>query len=447
MSEPRILTQDGSAALARRILEMCTTPITYVSINSNVSGYTRFARNAMTAAGDSESVSVRVASYIDGNTGSADTNQLDDASLLKTVRAAEGFARKGLGEKIDGGALGPQTYLNPKMWFEGSLAMLDAKERAAVTSDALRVLSSSSLSGAGFVDAFAMSGAAYNNHGMAAYRRATNASITVTGRTTDGTGSGWVGAEFNDWSRVTAQAIVSEAVETARRSAKPVAVEPGKYTVILEPGALAALFAPVMRNSSLSRASSEGGATVFSKPDGGTRIGSRMLDPRLSIVADPEHPTGSFAPFDIYGTPINRTVWFENGVLRNLATSFVYPLRDGHNQVINTEAFQMSGGDDTFEEMVASTRLGFWIKRIGSLQTIDMHSMLMTGVTRDGIFLIENGQVTRPVKNFRFNESPFFILNNLEMVGNPVRVPGRPPAVVPRVKVRDFTFTSLSDAV
>src|SRR5687768_425401 len=99
---PRILDREESQALANRILAMCTTPITYISINSNVSGFTRFARNSMIAAGDSESVSVRIASYVNGNSGSADTNQTDDATLRETVRRAEDLARKGLGEKHDG---------------------------------------------------------------------------------------------------------------------------------------------------------------------------------------------------------------------------------------------------------------------------------------------------------------------------------------------------------
>lgn len=444
---PKIVTEGQARAIAEKVLNAATAPVTFVTVTSNVSGYSRFARNEISAAGDTQSYTLQITSNFDGNNGIAATNQFDDASITATLNASEHYAREGLRRGEPTGALGPQDYLQPGLWFDETLTSLEADFRAGLVRSALDKARDGAVSLAGFLSAFAASRAVYNNKGLAAYARSTNAGITVTARTSDGMGSGWAGAESNDWGRLDVQGTVDEAIGLAHRMVKPVAVEPGRYTVVLEPHALAAMFAPVIRNSSLGRAAAEQGLTVFADPAGGTRIGQRMLDTRLSVVADPEHPTGPFHAFDVYGTPINRTVWFENGVLRNLASAPLYPLGEGGEQVLNTEAFQMSGGDTSVAEMIASTRRGFWINRLSSVSTVDRRTMLQSGVTRDGIFLIEDGEITRPVRNFRFLESPFFILNNLEMLGEPVRVPGLPPAVVPAVKVRDFTFTSLSDAV
>src|SRR5690606_21865403 len=148
-----------------------------------------------------------------------------------------------------------------------------------------------------------------------------------------------------------------------------------------------------------------------------------------------------------------RTVWIENGVVNNLAYDRYWAEKQGKKPTPLIGSLRMSGGDQSVDEMIASTRRGILVTRFWYIRPVDPRTILYTGLTRDGTFLIENGKITRAVKNLRFNESPIFMLNNLEALGRPERVSASESGsvgfavVVPPIKARDFTFTSLSDAI
>jgi predicted Zn-dependent protease len=143
----------------------------------------------------------------------------------------------------------------------------------------------------------------------------------------------------------------------------------------------------------------------------------------------------------------------EDGVLRNLNYSRYWAQRQSVEPSGFPSGWYMSGGDSTMEDMIASTERGLLLTRFWYIRGVDPRTILFTGLTRDGTFLIENGEISHPVKNFRWNESPIFMLNNIEMMGEPVRISASESSgltdavVVPPLKVRDFTFTSLSDAI
>jgi predicted Zn-dependent protease len=225
-------------------------------------------------------------------------------------------------------------------------------------------------------------------------------------------------------------------------------IEPGRYTVILEPQAVADLVMAIMRNA-LSLEQAERGTNAFSEIGGGTKIGRKVMDERISLISDPMDPDGGFVPFSTsLGLPHRRTVWVENGVLRHLSYDREHAIRKlGRDDwLLNPLAVRMTGGTDTIDDMIRSTRRGLLVTRFQGVFPVDMRSLLCSGSTRDGVWLVENGVVKHPVKNFRFNESPIFVLNNIEQLGQPERVHGM-QVVVPSVKARDFSFTSIVDAV
>jgi predicted Zn-dependent protease len=269
-------------------------------------------------------------------------------------------------------------------------------------------------------------------------------------RTPDGTGSGWAGASHHDWSKIDAAALGARAIEKAKRSVNPVAIEPGRYTVVLEPTAVANLVQLIA--GSLGARNADEGRSFFSKPGGGTKIGMKVVDERVTLSSDPFDPETPGAPFTFDGTPVGRNTWIDKGVVQNLAYDRYWAQKQGM-QPSSVSGLRMSGGTATLEEMIASTQRGLLVTRLWYIRGVDPRTILFTGLTRDGTFLIENGKITRAVKNLRWNESPIFMLNNLEMMGVPVRVsasedgsPGQ-AIVVPPIKARDFNFTSLSDAV
>jgi predicted Zn-dependent protease len=165
----------------------------------------------------------------------------------------------------------------------------------------------------------------------------------------------------------------------------------------------------------------------------------------VSSPWDPDKPTSTIGQL---WNPIPAAVtWFEAGVLRNLAYDEDYAREKNREVVINPGGVRLeaTGPATTLEDMIASTRRGVWVNRLSHVALMNQRTLLLSGTTRDGTFLIENGRITKPIKNFRFTESPFFVLNQLDAWSEPVRAAR--PIVAPRLKLRDFNFTSLTDAV
>jgi predicted Zn-dependent protease len=267
-------------------------------------------------------------------------------------------------------------------------------------------------------------------------------------RTADGTGSGWAGADHPDWSQINFRAVAETAIRKARLSRNPRPIEPGRYTVILEPQAVGDLVQRV--TGALNARTADEGRSAFSKRGGGSRVGERIVDARLSLLSDPGDPQLLSAVFDDQGLPLARQVWIENGVLKTLAYSRFWARKQGRQPTGMVGALKLTGGDATVDDMIRSTERGILVTRFWYIRPVDPRTLLLTGLTRDGTFLVENGRISKAVQNLRFNESPLFMLDRVEMAGRPVRVAGtesRGDLVVPALKVRDFHFTSVSEAV
>jgi predicted Zn-dependent protease len=303
----------------------------------------------------------------------------------------------------------------------------------------------------GLIQSNASALAVANSKGLFAYGRQTGVAMTTTVRTPDGTGSGWAGASSNAWSDLDPAALGARAIEKAKASMNPVAIEPGRYTVVLEPTAVGNLVQLIA--GALNARSADEGRSFFSKQGGGTKIGQKVVDERVTISSDPLDPDTLGLTFTGEGMPGKKVTWIENGVVKNLAYDRYWAAKQGVQPTAAGGGLRMSGGDATLESMIAGTQRGLLVTRFWYIRPVDPRTILYTGLTRDGTFLIENGKITRAVKNLRYNESPIFMLNNVEALGKPVRVsasedgsPGQ-AIVVPPIKARDFTFTSLSDAV
>jgi predicted Zn-dependent protease len=198
-----------------------------------------------------------------------------------------------------------------------------------------------------------------------------------------------------------------------------------------------------------ARAADEG-RSPFVKQGGGNKIGEKILDERVSIVSDPRDPQLLGQPFDGQGLPLGRQVWVEAGILKQLIYSRYWARKQGKTPTGFPTSIKMMGGTMSRDEMIGSTPRGILVTRLWYLRQVDPRTILYTGLTRDGTFLIENGKIARSVQNFRFNESPLFMLNNLEALGPAARLAGTEAGgdvVMPLIKVRDFNFTSLSEAV
>ncbi len=452
LAEPaRYLSRQESESLAKKVLGFVSAADgARVNLGSGSRGNTRFAVNQVSTGGDNFDTTVTVTAFVGHRIGASTTNQLDDAALRQVVQTAERLATLAPEDKEFLPELEPQQYQPGRAWSDVT-ASLEPQGRA----DAVRAITAPARQGGlvstGYLDTRVGAGAVANSKGLFAYARSTSAALTTTVRTNDGSGSGWAGATHHDWSRIDPAALGARAAEKARASRNPAAIEPGRYTVVFEPTAVGNLV-QFLANALNARAADEG-RSFFSAAGGGNKIGQKVVDERVTLASDPFDPEVAGAPFTADGLPTQRSTWIENGVVKTLNYDRYWAQLKGKSPTASGGSLRMSGGASSLEEMIASTQRGLLVTRFWYLRPVDQRTILYTGLTRDGTFLIENGKITRAVKNLRFNDSPVFMLNNLEALGTPVRVsasedggPGQ-AIVVPPLKVRDFNFTSLSDAV
>lgn len=448
---PDLLTREQAKALTDRVLALATADETRVNVRAGWRGNTRFAGGEITTAGGTTDVAVTVTSTVGRRQASATTNVLDDAGLRRVVEQAERLARLSPEDPEYLPALGPQQYATVNAYAPSTAELTpearavavervfagvrDAAAASQVDADALFV--------GGFLEASAgVAQAVATSRGLFAYHPATEVSLSTTVRTPDGTGSGYASAGATDWSRLDPAAIGRRAAQKAIASRNPQAIEPGMYTVILEPLAVADFLQPLM--GAFNARSADEGRSPFSRASGATKLGERVADPRVTLLADPTDPELLGTPFDNEGLPVRGVTWIENGVLKGLNYSRYWAQRQG-KEPSGGGGLKMVGTEASVDDLVAGTERGILVTRFWYIRFLDQRTVMLTGLTRDGTFLVENGRVTRPLKNFRWNDSPLLALNRIDAIGRAERV--QAGQVLPSLKIRDFNFTSLSDAV
>ena len=444
----QIMSRDEAQRILEKVVKLSKADSVRCALVANRQVNLRFAANQISTAGAASNETLNITSAFGMRAGSVSTNDLSDSAIERAVRQAEALAKLSPENPEWMPALGPQSYVPVNGWFEET-ANLTAETRARAAMTALGpARAAGDLQAAGFIIVGAGMTALANEAGLFAYNRATNANYTLTVRTSDGTGSGWAGAEHNDWKQLDFNALSERAIQKARLSRNPVAIEPGRYTVILEPQAVGDLVQ--LMAFSLDARSADEGRSAFVKKEGGNKIGEMIVDERVTLVSDPADAQLLAQPFDGQGWPLGRQAWVENGVLKQLFYSRFWAQKQGKTATGFPTSIKMMGGNTSMEDMIKSTERGVLVTRLWYLRPVDPRTILFTGLTRDGTFLVENGKLTKSLRNFRFNDSPLFMLNNLEALGPAVRVGGTEgggPVVMPAVKAREFSFTSLSEAV
>ena len=445
-----IMTRDQAQQLAQRILGMSHADECRVSLQSGLQANTRFADNGISTSGDATNDGVNIRSSFGRRTGSASTNILTDEGLRRAVDISERIARLSPEDREAMPELGPQTYRDVPAFFD-STANLDPTRRAEAANVCIETARRGNMTSAGFLTLQAGAQAVANNRGLFAYHKASSFAMTNTVRTQGGTGSGWAGTAHNDWSKARPQELATVAAQKAQASVNAVAIEPGRYTVVLEPTAVANLLGLVV--FAMQARSADEGRSFFSKRGGGNKIGEQVVDQKVTITSDPWDPDLLAAPFGGDGLPNKATTWIENGVVRNLLYDRYWAQQKNVEPTGFPAGLKMTGGDASLDDLIRGTERGVLVTRFWYIRPLDQRTILYTGLTRDGTFLIENGRVTHPVKNMRFNESPVTMLNNVEALGRSIRVSASESGdvgqavVVPPIRTHDFNFQSVSDAV
>ena len=454
------LSESDAQAILKKVLALSKADEAEATLEGSRKGNLRYARAAVSTSGGADETSLIVESSYGKKTGTATINEFDDASLEKVVRRSEELAQLAPENPESMPLLGPQKYPDPQGYFE-STAGINPEWRAKESGTSIDLCKEHKLFGAGFLEDDNSYVAVANTRGLIGYQRSTGVDFSVTVRTTDGKGSGYGVADFNDSAKMDTGAVTQFALDKALRSTDTRAIEPGKYTVILEPAASVDLISHMV--SQMDARTADEGRSFLTKAGGGTRVGEKLVDERVHLYSDPmnsEVPGNKWAPDN---RPRQRVDWIKDGIVTNLAYSRYWAEKKGveadkappgigsgfrgGRMVGGFEGASgviMDGGTDSLADLIKGVKRGVLVTRMWYIREVDPQTLLYTGLTRDGTFYVEDGEIKYAIKNFRFNESPVIMLNNIEALGKPVRANG---CLMPPMVVRDFTFSSLSDAV
>ena len=442
-----IFTEAQAKDILTKVVAMSKADECTAQLTGQIQGNVRFALNNVSTAGLTDDTDLQVQVAYGKRVGIATINQFDDASLERVVRRAEELAKLAPENPEFMPAVDKQVYKTSPTFSEATAAITPVY-RAKVAATSITACKAQNLIAAGFLEDGQSFVAFANSKGNFGYQRSTVLDYTCTVRTEDGRGSGWVGTDTQDATRFKVEDDIQIAMRKASASSEARALEPGKYTVILEPMAAAGLIG-FMFNFFGAREADEG-RSFLSKKGGGNKLGEQVYGPQVTMFTDPAYPGAAVYPWDDEGLPRKKLPIIQGGKLMNMNYSRYWSQKQGKPELAGFGNIIMEGGTKSTADLIRTTERGILVSRTWYIRMVDPQTVLLTGLTRDGTFYIENGQIKYPVKNFRFNESPVIMLNNVEEFGKPVRVKSDESdtvMVIPPMKLRDFTFTSLSDAV
>jgi predicted Zn-dependent protease len=446
-----ILSKEEAKKILEKVVGFSKSDGCEVNLNGSENGNIRYARNSVSTSGEDSNISLAVTSYYGKKSGSATINEFDDASLEKVMRRSEELAQLAPENPEFMPPLSQQEYGPSKTWSENT-AKITPEYRAQAAANSINPAAAKDITAAGYLEDNRGFASMMNSRGLFAYNQATSVDFTVTMRTNDGTGSGWVTRNFNDVSKLDTAEASKVAIDKALMSRNAKAIEPGKYTVILEPAAAGDLIGLMI--GGMNARTADEGRSYLSKKGGGTKLGEKIVDERINIYTDPQHDEVPASPWMGNGLARKKMDLIRGGVVKNLIYDRYWASQKGVEAVPFPGNRIVEGGSASLEDMIKDTKKGVLVTRFWYIRAVDPQTLLYTGLTRDGTFYIENGVIKYPIKNFRFNESPVIMLNNLETLGKQVRVSGGGggpggggSSLIPYMKIRDFTFTSLSDAV
>lgn len=448
-----LLTEKEAREITEKLLSYVKADDATVNVGSENYSHSRFAANSFLTSGARENVTAGVTVWIDKKRGSSSTNEMDDESLKATVAQAEQLARISPVDREYLPTLGPQTYQPVNGYAEGT-SNISLQNRARAINDVIAGCEKAGVIGAGFHQARGGAGASATKNGNFNYSRSSLVSLSTTARTPDGTSSGYFLRNHFDVGRLDSKRVASEAIRKALESRKPQTLEPGTYSAILEPQAAADLLSGFAFG--FDARSADEGRSPFSLPGGKTKVGQQIFDERINIYSDPWNPELPGSQSAQGGIPAQKIYLVRNGVLENLVYSRFWAKEKGKQPTpgpVNS-IMESARPATSIEDMIKATDRGILLGRFWYIRGVDPRTALQTGLTRDGIWYVENGKIKHPVTNFRFNQSLMQLLapGNVEMIGKSERVgssegQGDSSALLPALKVKEFHFTSASEAV
>ena len=441
------LSKDDAHAIAQRIIDRSQADACSVTVDGGEDHSLRFAKGSATTNLSVDHVSIKISSHIGQRIGSVTTSLVDEASLESARRRSEQIAQMLPIDPEYIAPLGPQHYETSSRYYDNE-NFLDLDTLASCAQQAITQGDENNVTIFGCLNSIRRFESLTTSTGLFAFDRRSEMDLSITARTPNDDWSGWAGEHVFFPPHLNPGAISSRACKKAAFGCAPVDLEPGAYTVILEPEATAELAFWIM--SAMDARAADEGRSFYARPGGGTFVGEKLFDEKLTIRVDPSDALAPESAVGYEGVPHRARRFIDQGIVRTLYLSRAWAHKSGQEPVPFARNFVVDGGDMSIEDMIRATKRGVLVTRLWYTNLLDPRTLLLTGLTRDGNFLIENGRITAPARNMRFNQSLGKLFANIAALGptqRTWRTAGTGAPAAPPMMAHDFHFSSKSSGI
>ena len=440
---PRPLDEATARAVVKAAFEAVKADDVRVNINAIETGFLRYAVNQVTTSGQVTDATTAVTCAVGSKHATVSIHGLRPADVAAAARRALELARLAPDDPEYVPSPGPAT-MKPVInaWSETPAS---ADDRAAMVADAIAEAKKHALVGAGYLQHDRWTEVTATRAGFFGIHHQTGCDATTTARTAGGDGSGWACSGAVAWKDVDLAGAARIACDKALRSRGAKPLEPGVYPVVLEPAAVAGLLSMM----GLEARAADEGRSPFSKAGGGSRSGEKLFG-ALTLRSDPWSPLVPMAPFDREGMVRPPVTWIDAGTLKRLHNTRYWAKKMNRPADADYESYVPVGPrTDTMDALIAGLERGLLVTRVWYIRMVEPQTLTVTGLTRDGVFLVEKGKIVGPVNNFRFNQSVVQMFADADGYTTSVRAPGEggEPLAAPALRCKAFRMSSKSDAV
>ena len=445
-----MMTNHEAETLIGKVISFSKLPECEVSVNQTESVFIRFANNGITTSGYQLTQQISITSTTDDKrVGNSVVTEVSDAALRLGVGQSEDLAKISHPDPEHLSPLGKQIY--PKLNnFDSTTAAARGDSMGRQVKAVIDTAHAKDLTAAGFLTRTCTVAAVGNKAGLFGYTTYTDCNLSSTMRNRDGSSSGWANQVSTSIADLNGEQVARVSADKCTTGVKKRRLEPGKYTVILEPAAVSDLIGYL--GYGIGARDAEQGQSFLSKKGkpGETLVGEKLFPDYITLRSDPSNPKLSAQPWSTTSLlPNEPVVWIENGVMRTMYWDRFWAEKAGTKPTPWPGSLVLDGQNRTIDDLIRSADRALLVTRLWYIRMLQPQTLQVTGLTRDGVFLVENGKITEPVMNFRWNESPVRVLQNTKKLGTPVPTVGAETgsSFAPAILATDFNFASVSDAV
>jgi predicted Zn-dependent protease len=440
-----LLSEDQALSLVEKVIKQSEAEGVFVSLSTGEEALSRFSENQTSQNISKNRFNLTITSYFGTRSASASTTDFNAEAIAAAIRRSEELARIAPEDPEWVPLLEPQAYEQRTPGFDEATATLSPLERGKIVQRVCALSTKADVDGSGTFSTQAFLRSVGNSRGLRACNQGTEADFSFTARIGDG--SSWSQRNALAVNDLPIESLTEQTVEWAMRSRHPREVKPGTYPVVFDGAAFADLLSWVIWN--LDARAADEGRSFMSRSDEagkpvGNRLGEAMFSPLVQVQRDAAHPLLQLGTFFSDGLSNCYSEVIKDGVPQTLAYSRYWASRQGKQPTGSLTPIVMSGSDQSLADLIAQTERGILVSRAWYVRYVNPRSLVVTGMTRDGTFWIENGEIAYPIKNLRFNQSLPEMLGAVDALSAVQRYGS---SVVPGVRVRSFNFSSVTDSV